>query len=78
MKGTVSKWGNSQGVRIPKAILESASFEENQEIRFVARDGEIVLKKEKPRLSLAERFSAYKGSYQPEEMEWGDSVGGEV
>ena len=78
MKGTISKWGNSQGVRIPKAILESASFEENQKIRFVARDGEIVLKKEKPQLSLAERFSAYKGSYQPEEIGWGGSVGGEV
>lgn len=78
MKGCITQWGNSQGIRIPKAILESASFRENQSFRFIARDGEIVLKKERGHIKLADRFKSYQGTYQPQEFEWGGPVGKEV
>ena len=32
MKTTIQKWGNSQGVRIPKAILDTVEWKENEKI----------------------------------------------
>lgn len=33
MKTTIQKWGNSQGVRIPKAILDTVEWKENEKIQ---------------------------------------------
>ncbi|MBV8780910.1 MAG: AbrB/MazE/SpoVT family DNA-binding domain-containing protein [Phycisphaerae bacterium] len=36
MPGTVQKWGNSLGVRIPKALAEQTSLTEGTKIEFSA------------------------------------------
>lgn len=41
MRGTVKKWGNSQGVRLPKSILEEAHIKENDEVEFYNEDNKI-------------------------------------
>ena len=32
MQTTIKKWGNSQGIRIPKAFLESLDMKENDNV----------------------------------------------
>ena len=76
--GVIQKWGNSQGIRIPKAILLAACLQENDEIEFeMGADGIIVKKRKRPN-SLDELFANYNGDYKPVELDEGPAVGREV
>ena len=43
MLAKVQKWGNSQGVRIPKSILENANISTDEELEITVIDGRIIL-----------------------------------
>lgn len=77
---TIQKWGNSSGIRIPKAVLEDSLIQLNDEVDIIAEDNKIIIKKVKSRrhITLAERFKDYNGSYKCEEADWGKPVGGEL
>ena len=46
----VQKWGNSLGIRIPKAIAMRAGFEEGSPIDFDVVDGKIIIKRKQQKL----------------------------
>lgn len=75
---TIQKWGNSQGIRIPKVILDSVQLKENEEVAMIAENGKIIIEKAKKRKTIVELFEGYKGDYQPEEIDWGSPRGDEV
>jgi len=78
MFSSIQKWGNSKGVRIPKAMLEKVSLKENDRVEILVDDGNLVIRPVKRRVSLAERIAEYKGEYQPSEWETGKPLGKEV
>jgi len=80
MTATIQKWGNSNGIRIPKAILEDTLIKLNDEVDIIAEDNKIIIKKVKSRkhITLAERIKDFKGDYVYEEADWGPPVGNEV
>ena len=82
MTTTVQKWGNSQGVRLPKAILEQLLLKENDRVEITAINDSIVIKKttrkRRAKKSLEERFENYDGDYQCAEYDWGEPVENEV
>ena len=43
MLSKIQKWGNSQGVRIPKILLEDSDIETGEEVDISVRDGKIVI-----------------------------------
>ena len=43
MTTTIQKWGNSQGVRIPKIILDTVNWAEDEQIMIVVDNGKIVM-----------------------------------
>ena len=45
MTTKIQKWGNSQGLRIPKNVLAAAGFAVGQEIEIEASGRRILLKK---------------------------------
>jgi antitoxin MazE len=47
MKAIIQKWGNSQGVRLPKSVLEEAMFRPNEEVDIVAEENKIIIKKQR-------------------------------
>ncbi len=47
MTTTIQKWGNSQGIRIPKAILDTVKWTENEKIILVVDNEKIIMKKAK-------------------------------
>lgn len=80
MQATIQKWGNSQGIRIPKAFLEAVGMVENDLVELNRVDDNIVIskvKKEKE-ITLDEIFKGYDGESKVEEFDWGDPVGKEV
>ena len=82
MMTTIQKWGNSQGVRLPKAILDALSLQENDAVEIVAENNSIIIKKairkRRAQKSLEERFQNYTGNYQCTEWNTGKPVGKEV
>lgn len=76
----VCKWGNGQGIRLPKAILNMLSINEGDELDITATSECITLTpiKKKGR-TLTELFKDYDGELGQEEY-WTDSkpIGKEV
>ena len=80
---SICRWGNSRGIRLPKAVLDLVGLGDNDEVSLTISDGAIIIKKaeaeqRKSYPSLAERFSGYTGDYVPKEWETGAAVGKEV
>ena len=73
----VQRWGNSQGLRLSKQLLEQANIAVGEDIEIVAKKGQIILKKTK-KFDLAEMVSRMPKDYQVQEESFGKPVGKEV
>ena len=75
MQTAIQKWGNSQGIRIPKAFLEALGMRENDLV-----DNNILISKVKKEqeLTLEDIFQDYDGAYKAEKFDWGSPSGKEV
>ena len=79
MTTTIQKWGNSQGVRIPKILLDTLKWSDNEQIMIVVDNGKLIIEKAKTkRKNIKELFEDYKGDYKPIEVDWGDPEGEEI
>ena len=80
MTTTIQKWGNSQGVRIPKILLDTVNWSENEEIMIVAENGKLIIEKaqKNKRKNIKELFEDYKGDYEPIDIDWGKPKGAEI
>jgi antitoxin MazE len=77
----VQSWGNSQGLRLSKEILEDASVSVGDEVDVAVRDGIIVVtpvKRTRGKLSLGKLIARIPKDYKAEETDWGAPVGREV
>jgi antitoxin MazE len=77
MLAKVQRWGNSQGLRLSKQLLEQANIAVGEDIEIVAKKGQIILKKTK-KFDLAEMVSRMPKDYQVQEESFGTPVGKEV
>ena len=75
---TLQKWGNSQGIRLPKFLLDELGWNENDKLSISKDDDKIIIKKHNKRKSIVELFDGYKGDYKPEEVDWGETKGKEI
>ncbi|WP_461240921.1 AbrB/MazE/SpoVT family DNA-binding domain-containing protein [Paucilactobacillus sp. N302-9] len=55
----LSKWGNSQAVRIPKDILRQLGIDENGTVSMVIDDDKLIIQKQKKESKLMNRFQNY-------------------
>lgn len=78
MQTRIQKWGNSQGLRLSKDILELAGIAVGEEVRITVSRGEIVLQKKRPRVTLDVLLAAIPEDYHPEEVDFGPAMGQEV
>ena len=79
MQVQVMEWGNSQGVRIPKEILQNAGIALNEVLDVTVSNGTIMLAKKFKHKTLEERAAEYGGKLNLDgEYDWGKPVGREV
>ena len=79
MKTQIIAWGNSQGIRIPKDILEDAGFSLNDTLEITASKGAITLTLPFHHRTLEERVSSFEGELSLlEELTWDEPKGSEV
>ncbi len=74
----VQKWGNSQGLRLSKQVLEDARISVGDVVDVTVRDGVIVIAPARRKTSLQELISRIPKGYQAEETDWGKPVGREA
>lgn len=77
----IQKWGNSQGIRLAKRVLEDARISVGDDVDVTTRDGVIILapvKRVRGLLSLQELVSRIPKNYETTELDWGEPVGSEV
>lgn len=78
MLATIQKWGNSQGIRIPKKIMDSVGFEENGKIEILEMDGKIIIQKfVHEYANLDELFEGYEGTCKCSAYDFGEDIGRE-
>lgn len=57
MSAKIQKWGNSMGVRIPKAIMEKANLSINSEIEIECKNQKIIIFSKKKPIQLKNLLS---------------------
>ncbi|MGA9769235.1 MAG: AbrB/MazE/SpoVT family DNA-binding domain-containing protein [Blastocatellia bacterium] len=78
MVSKVQRWGNSQGLRLPKHILESADISVGDNVEVIPQEGQIIIKKvSKRKFNLAEMVSRMPRNYKAQEESFGKPVGKE-
>ena len=77
----VQKWGNSQGLRLAKGILQDARIGIGDEVDVVVHDGVITVAPVRSRRGkhrLEDLVSRIPADHQAEEVDWGKPIGKEA
>ena len=92
MTATITKWGNSRGIRLPKLLLDSLQLREKDILEIKIVDDSIVMKKTQKsnitKKTIEERFEEFYGvdfetalqenTYDFPEIDWGKPEGDEL
>lgn len=79
MTAKISKWGNSQGLRVPKDVMESLHLHIGDNVNIIIEDGKAILepvKNDIPEYNLDELISKIPNNYEAKE-EFNSIVGKE-
>lgn len=80
MTVNIQKWGNSQGIRIPKYILNELAWSDDETVDISVEGGKIVIERIalSQKKNIKELFEGFEGKYEPSEFDWGETSGREV
>lgn len=78
MTTVLQKWGNSQGIRIPKYILDAVHWNDKDQLSISVKQDKLIIERANRHKNIKERFADFHGDYVPEEVNWGEPVGEEV
>ena len=86
MQTNVVKWGNSHGIRLPKAFLQNIKVSENDTVDISLENEKIIIKKldQKNHKTIKQRLIEFYGkdyekySINQNEINWGKPVGNEI
>ncbi|MEO1815114.1 MAG: AbrB/MazE/SpoVT family DNA-binding domain-containing protein [Acetobacterium sp.] len=81
MQTTIVKWGNSQGVRLPKHILNRVHLSDKDPVDIRVEGDRIIIKKinkDVKHQTIQELFANFQGEYEPTEISWGEPIGKEI
>ena len=81
MLSKVQKWGNSQGLRFTKTLLQEAQINVGDEVNVSVQEGRIIIEpvtKVRGKYDLKELVSKMPQEYHVEELGWGEPSGKEV
>jgi antitoxin MazE len=86
MVTSIVKWGNSQGIRLPKTLLQNINISENDTVDVLVENESIVIKKRngKKHQTTKERILEFysrdgeKDIKKEKEINWGKPLGKEI
>lgn len=77
----IQKWGNSQGLRISKALLSDADIDVGDSVAVTVHDGVLVVtpaRRVRGGHDLRAMVRRITKAYKPGELDWGEPAGREV
>ena len=77
-KTQIVGWGNSQALRIPRAILEELQIGEGDEVEMTVENGSLAVRPLNPKITLESLVAAITPENRHKEIDWGKPVGNEV
>lgn len=77
MTTRVARWGNSLGLRLPKAVTQEAGIQDGDAVDVSVQDGVIVIRPAKPRYALDDLVSRITPKNRHGETAWGKPTGRE-
>jgi len=79
MLATVSKWGNSRAVRIPKELALETGLDFGSKVELILENGELrIVPVKEPRYTLEELVAQITPENRHSAVDWGPPVGKEV
>ena len=78
MQVAVRAWGNSQGIRLPKEVLDQLGITTSDVLDLKVENGVIMLQKAFTHRSFKERLADYEGEISIYDFDWGEPVGKEI
>jgi antitoxin MazE len=83
MRVQISKWGNSTGLRLPKAVVEELGLKPGQEMELTVKGGEARLRpvNKLPFYRIEDLVAEMKRlgpQNEPGLVDWGQPVGAEI
>lgn len=73
---TLAKWGNSQGIVIPKSLCKALEIEVGDKLNIMLEDGKLTIQPV-PAFTLSSLMEGYNGP-MPGEYDWGAPQGKEA
>ena len=77
IKQKLTMWGNSLGIRLPKAITEQVNLQEGVTVSISTEGDKIILSPTKPKYTLDELLKDVIPEKQHDELDWGEAMGEE-
>ncbi len=80
MHTKIQKWGNSQGLRIPKVVLDEIQSSIGDEVEVYSQEGKIIIepvKRIRGKISLKSLVKKIPQNYKAQEVDWGKPLGKE-
>ena len=75
MTATISKWGNSQGLRFPKDIMEEINLKVGDKVELKTQDNTVIIKPiKRKKININELVKKIPDDYKPQEV-FSDKVG---
>lgn len=77
----VQKWGNSQGIRFPKMLLDQLEIQVGDEVNISLEEGKIILEPthhKRGRIRIERLVAEMPADYVVKEIDWGKPEGKEV
>jgi antitoxin MazE len=86
MQTTIVKWGNSHGIRLPKAFLQNIQIKENDPVDVILEKDKIIITKKniKEHKTTKERLAEFYGANSDKkrkpqkEIDWSGPAGKEI
>ena len=69
MTATISKWGNSQGLRFPKDIMEEINLKVGDKVELKTQDNTVIIKPiKRKKIDINELVKKIPDDYKPHEV----------
>jgi antitoxin MazE len=74
----IKAWGNSQGIRIPKDILDKLGIQVSDVLELDVKNDTIILRKSFKHKTFEERLAEYNGEISVCDFDWDEPDGKEI
>jgi len=81
MLAKIQKWGNSQGIRIPKATLADVQIDIGDDVNVAVKNGALIVtpaRRIRKKYTLTELVAKIPKGRTVQEIDWGKPAGKEV